>query len=241
MTIEIIVTSIEEARKAQEYGASRLELIHSFELGGLSPSLQLSQAVCDAVNIPVNIMVRPHGRSFCYNNTEISQIISEIEFLRDNTRANGIVFGALNLDFHIDTKLLEAVIAAKKHLSLTFHRAIDEAYNTLDAYKTLLKYKEIDLVLTSGGFGTAIEGNQIIKQMVELNSQTCQILAGSGVTPENAKRLIESTGVTQIHLGSGVRENNILSKTKFLKLLAELGQEHGSKPAASYNALSSQT
>ena len=227
MVIEIIVKNTEEALLAEKYGASRLELIHSFELGGLSPSLQLIREVCDAVNIPVNIMVRPHGRNFCYNATEIEQIISEIKYLRDDTKANGIVFGALDATGGIDANLLELVIDTKGHLGLTFHRAIDEAIDTVGAYKTLLKYKEVDLVLTSGGFGTAIEGTQIIKQMVKLNSQTCQVLAGSGITPENAKKLIESTGVTQIHLGSGVRENGILSKEKFQKLFEELG--HGSQ------------
>ena len=43
MKIEIIVTNVEEAILAEQYGADRLELIHAFNLGGLSPALDLSK------------------------------------------------------------------------------------------------------------------------------------------------------------------------------------------------------
>jgi copper homeostasis protein len=220
MIIEIIATNLEEAILAEQYGANRIELIHNFAEGGLSPNLQLSQAVCNAVKIPVNVMVRPHGRSFCYSHDDIRQIIDEIKFLREHTRANAIVFGALDSSDNVDTKLLETVIEHKGHLGLTFHRAIDVANDTLTAYKAIIKYPEIDLVLTSGGKNTALAGAEVIKQMVELNAPNCKVLAGSGITPDNALSLIKITGVSQIHLGTGARENNKLSATKFKKLIS---------------------
>ena len=221
MKIEIIVTNLEEAILAEQYGADRLELIHDFSLGGLSPALELSKQVCAAVNIPVCVMIRPHGKNFIYDVDDIKQILNEINYLREHTNAYGIVFGALTSDSHLDTNLLKQVIANKGHLALTFHRAIDATNNPLTCYQELLNYKEIDLVLTSGGKATALEGAEVIKKMIEIGKKYsyANILAGSGITPDNAQEIINCTGVTQIHLGSGVRTNNILDPEKFNNLL----------------------
>jgi copper homeostasis protein len=55
MLLEVIVTNVQEAILAQEYGADRLELIHAFTVGGLSPDKNLAQEVCSAVTIPINV------------------------------------------------------------------------------------------------------------------------------------------------------------------------------------------
>lgn len=221
MLIEIIVTNREEAILAEKYGADRLELIHDFNLGGLSPPLEISQDVCAAVQIPVSVMVRPHGKNFVYDQQDRQQIIREINYLRDHTSAHGIVFGALTEEDTLNIKLLKHVIASKERLALTFHRAIDTAYDTFTCYQELLNYKEIDVVLTSGGKPTALEGTSVIKQMVELGNpySHAKILAGSGINPDNAQEIIKQTSVKQIHLGSGVRTNNALDPNKFTQLL----------------------
>lgn len=222
MLIEVIVTSVEEAIQAQEFGANRLELIHAFELGGLSADLGLSKQVCEAVNIPVNVMLRPHGHSFVYDQNEVSQIIEELRYLRDYTKTNAVVFGALTNENKLDTMLLEQIIKQKEQLGLVFHRAIDVSYDPLRVYEELLEYKEVDNVLTSGGADTAENGVEIIKQMVNLRDRLSQanILVGSGITPDNAKYIVEQTGVKQIHVGTGVRTNRALDKHKFEQLLA---------------------
>jgi copper homeostasis protein len=71
---------------------------------------------------------------------------------------------------------------------------------------------------------TASEGNNVIKHMVGLGRtfRHCQIMAGSGITQENALDIIKETGVKQIHLGSGVRTNGKLDKAKFDQLLASI-------------------
>lgn len=224
MLIEIIVTNVLEAITAQNFGADRLELIHSFEYGGLSPKLDLVKEVCNAVTIPVNVMIRPQGKDFIYNQKEQVQILLELEYIRDKTAANGIVFGALDNNGNIDDKLLEQIIARKNHLQFTFHRAIDASNDIISNYKTLLNYLEINLVLTSGGKKTAILGAPIIKEMIDLNKNktNCIILAGSGINPQNVLPLIQQTGVKQIHLGSGIRKNNILNKNSFKELIKVL-------------------
>ena len=233
MIIEIIVTTLDEAVLAEKYGANRLELIDSLVHGGLSPDLKLTRLVCEAVTIPVNIMLRPHGKSFVYSKSDIRQIMSELDYIRDNTKANGVVFGALDHNGHIDTHLLEQIIANLGHLQLTFHRAIDASSDVIAAYKTLLKYPEVALVLTSGGTKTALDGIETIKQMVEIRQQSgksyATILAGSGITPDNAKFIIRATQVEQIHLGQGIRENEVLTKTKFDHLIVAITEYYETK------------
>lgn len=224
MLVEIIVTNLEEALLAQDYGANRLELIHSFDLGGLSPDLSITKEVCDNVKIPLRIMIRPHGNNFIYNPLHIKQIMSELEYIKTNTKAEGIVFGALDEYNLIDTELLEKVITNKEHLKLTFHRAIDVTENPLNSYKNLLKYPLVDNILTSGGKPTALEGVSIIEQMITLqaNYNHCHIIAGSGITPENAKHIVQSTKVDQIHIGTGIRSNNKIDEAKLKELIKSL-------------------
>ena len=223
MIIEIIVTSASEAKLAEEYGAHRLELIHAFEHGGLSPDLSITQEVCDIVHVPVNVMLRcsPHV-GFIYTSTELDLTLRELEFIWDFTKANGIVFGALDKNGTIDINALKLIIANKGHLKLTLHRAIDVSTDIISSYHLLLDTQAVDWVLTSGGADTAMNGVNMIKQMISIgqNSANARIIAGSGITPDNAKLIENSTGVTELHIGTGVRSDGRLNKVKFDELLS---------------------
>ena len=62
--LEVIATTVADARAAAQAGADRLELVTAMGEGGLTPGIGLVAAVVEAVAIPVNVMVRP-GRSDC--------------------------------------------------------------------------------------------------------------------------------------------------------------------------------
>lgn len=230
MQIEIIVINKEEAILAEKCGATRVELIHAFELGGLSPKLKITKEVCDTVTIPVNIMLRPHdnsngnGNNFVYNTEQINTILAELKYIRDNTNANGIVFGALDENHNLDVRLLECIIQNKGHLQLTFHRAIDVSCDIITTYQQLLTYPEVDLVLTSGGRKTALEGIHTIKRMVQIHYKNrhnnAQIMAGSGINLYNIQQVMQQTNVNHVHLGTGVRTtpDNALSEQKLQQL-----------------------
>lgn len=224
MQVEIIVTSIEEALLAQKFGASRLELIDSFALGGLSPELSLTKEICSVVELPVNVMLRPHGNDFYYNKNNQNIIFNELDYLLSNTSLNAVVFGALLENNQLDFKLLERVLKfIDGQVKMTFHRAIDVCTDQINAFKELLNYSEqISHVLTSGSEDTALAGYKNIKEMVELSAGKIIVLAGSGVTPMNAKEIIKKTTVSEIHLGTGVRVDNQLNYDKFKQLLSEI-------------------
>src|ERR1019366_1955070 len=56
--LEICVESFESALAAEAGGADRIELCEELALDGLTPSLDLTRRVIDAVRIPVFILIR---------------------------------------------------------------------------------------------------------------------------------------------------------------------------------------
>lgn len=206
MIVEVIATSVEDAKRAELGGADRLELITGILEGGLTPSWGLIEAVVKAVSIPVNVMVRPHAQSFCYTQDECYVMREDVRVIRE-IGAAGIVIGMLTDDRKLDVRGLEMLLSEADGLDVTFHRAFDEANDQLAAARILLRYPQVRHILTSGGQKNAIEGADCITSLVQLTEHTqLSILAGSGLTLQNARGLAEKTGVSEIHVGTGVRE-----------------------------------
>lgn len=228
MHIEVIVTNVQEAILAEQYGATRLELIHDFELGGLTPDLKLAEEICNAVQIPVNVMIRPHGNTFIFNEKDMKQVFFEIDYIVSRTRASAIVFGTLDVDRNVNFMQLEDVLRyiEKSNIGLTFHRAIDESINPVLSFTELVNFalnSKLERVLSSGGGIRAIDG---ISALIEMNklalNSTIKLLIGSGVNSSNAKHLMNLVGADEIHLGTGLRVNGNLSKDLFDQLFESL-------------------
>ncbi|WP_339834654.1 copper homeostasis protein CutC [Paenibacillus sp. FSL R7-0272] len=64
----------------------------------------------------------------------------------------------------------------------------------------------VERVLTSGGKLTAPEGLLELQQLQEIGQTlNISIMAGSGVTIEGIPTIVSRTGITEIHMGSGLR------------------------------------
>ncbi|MFD1778348.1 copper homeostasis protein CutC [Fredinandcohnia salidurans] len=214
MLLEIIVQDAVDARMAEEYGANRLELVTAMTEGGLTPSYGIIKDVVQAVSIPVHVMIRPHGYSFTYSEDDKRVILEDIKVCKD-LGATGIVFGSLTESREIDEAFLEKVIAAADGMKITFHRAIDEAKDIIEAYKTLQKYSDsIQTVLTSGGAPKALEGVENLKKMLALASEKPSpvVMPGSGLSHNNIVELHEKVHATEYHFGSAVRINGKFSE-----------------------------
>ncbi|CAI8729888.1 PF03932 family protein CutC [Brevibacillus sp. IT-7CA2] len=206
MLVEVIATSVEDAKRAEQGGADRLELISGILEGGITPSWGLIEAVVKAVSIPVNVMVRPHSQSFCYTAEELAVMRQDVRIIRE-LGATGVVFGMLTPENRLDQRGLELLLGESGALNVTFHRAFDDAVDQMEAALILLKYPQVRTILTSGGKKTAIEGADCIEQLVKLTENTqLTILAGSGLSLANVGDLVKRTGVTEVHFGSAVRE-----------------------------------
>lgn len=215
--LEVIATCVEDALLAEECGADRLELITAITEGGLTPSIGMIQQVVDAVYIPVNVMVRPHSRSFVYGKHDIATMSADMEAIA-RAGAAGMVIGALKADGDIDVALLDQLLSLAGNLDVTFHRAFDELENQAAALETLMSYPQISRVLTSGGLKPALQAVPEIRRLVDITrdrgtgslshsdpEHSFHILAGHGLTIEGIEEFITTTGVTEVHFGSAVR------------------------------------
>lgn len=210
--IEVIVTTLTEAKTAERFGANRLELIADLPAGGTTPSFGTIRNVLEQATIPVHVMIRPHANSFVYNEEDVETILADVGLCRE-LGAEGIVFGALTNDGRIDEALLGEVIKHKGEMALTFHRAIDDAVDLMDAITILNDFLEVDHVLTSGGNATALDGIERLSAMQEVAEMN--VLPGAGITADNVAQLIERLGVDFVHVGSGVRTDGQLDEQKF--------------------------
>ncbi|NEW06578.1 copper homeostasis protein CutC [Paenibacillus sp. SYP-B3998] len=212
MLLEVIATNVEDAIQAQIGGADRIELIAAFEEGGLTPPIAIVEAVVEAVEIPVHVMIRPHSRSFVMDDQDIRLMTEEVKRF-GQTGAASFVFGALTPQMTVDTEALERLLEATS-LPITFHRAFDEVRDQEEALRRLLSYKQIGSILTSGGKKNALEAVVQISKLVELSrGYDLQIMAGSGLTLEAVKMFVLETQVSQVHFGSGVRLNNRIDQS----------------------------
>lgn len=210
MKVEVIATTLTDAKLADQYGADRIELVTGILEGGLTPSYGLIERVVNAVDIPVHVMVRPHSQSFHYNEDDLQTMLKEIRVIKQ-LGAAGIVIGTLTEENRIDPIGLDRLLAEADDLDVTFHRAFDHVDDQQEGLQHLLKFPQITRVLTSGGQEKAVSSASVqqIKQLVQLTQDTnLTILAGHGLTMESLREFLLSTGVTEVHFGSAVRIGN---------------------------------
>lgn len=195
--VEICANSVASARAAKEGGARRIELCTNLECGGLTPCIEDVVYCVHELGLRTHVLVRPRAGNFVYNAEEMSAIEHSVAACRA-AGAAAVVVGFLDSDGHIDVELTRRIVALASPMEVTFHRAFDEArQEPLDALEAVMA-AGCHRLLTSGQKPDALSGAATIKQLVE-HSANLKILAGSGVTPANVRRLVEQTGVGEVH------------------------------------------
>ena len=222
MIIEVIADTLSDARLAELAGANRIELISSVTEGGLTPSYGLIKAVCETVKIPVNVMIRPHSRSFCYTQDELEIMATDIKMCKE-LKASGVVFGTNTHDGLVDEQALNYLMKAAEGLDITFHRAFDEIRDQVRALETLQSYPAISRVLTSGGKTRATDAVEQFARLLDRSNKTAlTIMAGAGFTEDNVSPFIKQTQIEEIHIGSGARNHNRLTESINLEKLERI-------------------
>ena len=224
MEIEICCGSIQSAANAKAGGAVRIELCQGLVEGGTTPSPATINYAVKELGLKVFVLVRPRGGDFCYNELEIKTMEEDVKFCKQAGVA-GIVVGFLHPDGSIDTELTRRFVKLAAPLPVTFHRAFDRCTDPLRALEEVIDCG-CARILTSGCKPTAMEGADVLQQFVQQANGRIKILAGSGVTPENAAELRQKTGAPEIH-GSckitrpdGAWETDAEQVKKLLEVLA---------------------
>lgn len=199
MIFEICCGCSGDAKAAWNNGAKRIELNSALNLGGLTPSVGTLISVKQQTYLEIIAMNRPRAGGFCYTDEEFQTMLLDTQHLLSNG-AHGIAFGILNSDRTIDlirtAKIVELIHSYGK--IAVFHRAFD-CTPDLDRSMRELIAVDIDRVLTSGGVPKAFDGIRTLKSLQENYGDKIEILAGSGVTTDNALQIMEQTGLTQVH------------------------------------------
>ena len=177
MICEICVDSIAGVRAAKQAGARRVELCADLLEGGITPSLGVIRQARKVSGIDLNVMIRPRGGDFLFNEDEFATMRADIETAKAEG-ANGVVIGLLTAAGEVDIARTRELAALARPLSVTFHRAFDVAAEPFRALETLIELG-VDRVLTSGQEPTAYEGAERIAELIKASVDRVIVMPGA--------------------------------------------------------------
>ena len=196
--IEACCPSLESVRHAVLSDAGRIELCERLEVGGVTPSEPLiREALQAAGSVPVNVLIRPREGDFMYPEEEVNRMLESIRQCRE-LGVNGVVVGALKADGSVDRETMQRLMAAAGPLSVTFHRAFDEAWDLKAALEDIIGLGA-RRILTSGGKATAYEGRFVLRELVKQAAGRIVIMPGCGINPGNIGEIAAVTGASEYH------------------------------------------
>jgi copper homeostasis protein len=185
---EVCVDNLNDAISAFHKGADRIELCSNLFEEGLSPSFKVLKNSKLKIPIPVRVMIRPHSKTFNYNNEDLLEMKKTIEFCKKK-KFDGVVFGCLNNICELDLKKIEYLTKLSKPLKVIIHKAIDLTLSPVESLKKILKLDNINGVLSSGGESSALEGSEILKKMIDISPNGFEMINAGKITKENLEYL----------------------------------------------------
>ena len=197
MIKEACVESFEKALEAQNNGADRIELCENLSVGGTTPSYGTVKICLEKLNIPIFPMIRARGGNFVYSKDEIEIMKEDIKVFK-NLGVKGVVLGCLTSDNKIDLELTKTLVNLAYPMEITFHKAIDEISNPLDYIDDLVDIG-IKRILTSGGKATALEGKDLINEMIKKSNGRLKIVVAGKVKKENLNELSNLISADEFH------------------------------------------
>ena len=204
--LEICCYTVESAIKAQNAGADRIELCDNFSEGGTSPSYAAIHYCVNKLRIPTNVIIRPRGGDFLYSDIEFELIKKDVLECK-NIGANGIVIGLLTANGDIDIDKTKAIMEIAKPMEVTFHRAFDMCNNHQKALSEIIDLG-IDRILTSGAKNKAIDGINLITELINKANNRIIIMPGSGINENNLKQIMKQTNAKEFHSSAKVFINS---------------------------------
>ena len=143
-------------------------------------------------------MNRPRQAGFCYSAAEFAVMERDTDLLLEHG-ADGVIFGILKADGTVDVRRTQALRTRIGSRQAVFHRAFDV---TPDPFRALDELIELGItrVLTSGQKNAAPQGTDLIRRLIERADGRIEVLPGAGITVDNVRQFVASTGCTQIHM-----------------------------------------
>ena len=198
--VEICVDSAAGALAAEQGGARRVELCDNLLEGGTTPSAGTIKVARKLIQIGLQVIIRPRGGDFLYSEEEM-EIIREDIAMAKVLGADGIVCGFLDAGGRVDRSRTAEIIALTRPLNFTFHRAFDMARDPFEALEDLVALGA-NRILTSGQEATCMEGLELLSELRARAAGRIIIMPGGGLTPRNVRKVVDATGVSEVHLSA---------------------------------------
>jgi len=226
MIVEVVCYTIEDVLRARQAGAHRVELCADPGAGGTTPNYGFIKQSTTFDDIDTMVMIRPRGGDFLYNDLEISQMEEDIR-LAAQLGAGGVVFGVLEKTGAFSQPAMSRLIRLAKSLKLevTCHRAFDVARDPYESLDLLIDLG-VHRLLTSGQRKTAVEGIDLLQELIERAQGRISIMPGGGIRPEHARDFLQ-LNVTEIHTGCKTKvPSQMRTVTSGVKMGTDDAQEY---------------
>jgi copper homeostasis protein len=217
MLLEVCAYNIQSCIIAQKAGAGRIELCADPTAGGVTPSWGLIQYALESIEIPLFPMIRPRGGNFVYDADELSIMKKDILMCRD-LGCKGIAVGIQLSSGLMDVENMKRVVEWAGEMEVTCHKAFDRTPNAEDALEAIIA-AGCKRVLTSGLAKTAIDGVDILQQLMQHSADRIIIMPGGGVRSTNIAELATRIKSAEYHSSGIIQKSDIPT--------ADLGEVQG--------------
>ena len=197
---EICANSVASCKAAQEGGADRVELCAGIPEGGTTPSYGMIATARKNITIGLNVIIRPRGGDFLYSEDEIQEMIEDIRAAK-RLGADGLVFGCLRPDSSVDMGVMKRLMDEAGDTPVTFHRAFDHCSDPYQALEDIISCG-CCRILTSGCRPTALEGAELLSDLVKRAGDRIIIMPGCGVKEGNIAEIARLSGAREFHFSA---------------------------------------
>ena len=235
---EICIDSVDSALTAQAAGADRVELCDNLTEGGTTPSFGMIATVRSNIDISLNVIIRPRGGDFLYNDIEYDVMRRDIDICGESG-VNGIVIGILTADGRIDLERTSRLVECARPMSVTFHRAFDLCADPFAGLEAVIA-AGADRLLTSGLKNKAADGAGLIAELVNKAGKRIIIMPGSGIKSTNIALLAQITGAHEFHFtGREKVESMMVYRRSGISMGGTYAEDEFLRKTASFAAIKS--
>lgn len=207
--LEVIGFTIEGCIVAKNAGADRIELCDNPADGGTTASYGFIKAARKKLGIDLFPIIRPRGGDFFYSDDEFEIMKTDIKVCKD-FGCDGVVIGILTEENKVDKKRCSVLVEHVYPLGVTFHRAFDRTVDPFEALEDIIDIG-CERILTSGQKTNALDGAELIKQLIEKADERIIIMPGAGVRADNIITIAETTGAVEYHTSARIIRNDKIS------------------------------
>lgn len=196
---EACVENYDQAKKAVELGADRIELCDNMAVLGTTPSYGTIKLAKKNLDVSIFPIIRPRMGNFVYTEEELQIMERDIDICK-KIGVDGVVFGVLTEENEIDEVAMKRLIERCGDLDVACHLAFDEVEDRKKALDTLIELGVIRVATKGRKERTpALSNYKTIKKLIEYSDGRIIIMPAVGVTKDNYKELVEKTGATEVH------------------------------------------